>query len=215
MTKTDKSKTKEKTPEEAAVMNLGLEAYLNIAGQNNIRQNRGKYGELASDSAERIDFSENEQFQQTRKEIEKTERAIREQTGYAGPYSGASNDRILFGMYQTTRNSLAIVKIGDLEKILKDNGAKLDFEVPKKLKELSREKIIENAKEKGMIDKDGNLNIEKLEESHRDALIMQQLLGHAYDILGAKKIMDKIDFYAEINAQGKAIAEKYASKKGD
>lgn len=217
MPEKDKSKTDEekKSPEQVATINLGLESYLNVAGQNKVRKHKGRYGELVSDSAEKLKFSGSKEFQQTREQIEKQEQAIRDQTGYAGPYSGASNDSIVFGMYQTTRHSLAIVKMGDLEKILKDNGAKLDFEVPEKLRELSKEKIIEKAKEKGMVDRDGRIDIGKLEETYKDAFIMQQLLGEAYDILGAKKIVEGIDFYADINAQGKAIAEKYSTKKGE
>ena len=208
----EKQNKKEISPEELAVRNLGLESYLGVAGQNYIRQNRGLYGELVSNAAENIDILESKEAQEIRKQIEEQEKAVREQTGYVGPYDGARNSDILFGIYRITRESLALVKLGDLEKILKEKGAKLDFDVPEKLKNLSQNDLVEKAQEKG-VGSDGKIDISTLDETYQDAFVMQKVLGQAYDLLGAQKIMQGVDFYAGVNAQGKAIAKKYAPKK--
>jgi len=201
----------EKTPEKIAIDNLATEAYLKVAGLNEIRKKRAFYGDAFYNAAEDIAGSilESDEAQEIRKRIREQEESLRKQIGYAGPTYGPADDRVSFEMYKTTRNSLNLAKFGDLEKLVRNNGAILKDEVPEKLKNLSYMEIMAKAEETGVLSKDGKLDLKKLDEESQYALAVHEALSQAYDTSAARKIGEKVDFYSEPNALLSQIAEKY------
>jgi len=204
------------TDEQIAVRTLSLESYLGAAGLNEIRKKRAFYGDAFYDAAESISdpILESNEAQEVRKRIREQEEAQRKQMGYAGPTYGPSEDKVEFEMYSTTRTSLGIAKLGDLEKLVKDNGATLKDEVPEELKNLSYMEIITKAKETGALSEDGKLDLSKLDKKYQDALDAHKALIRAYDISAARKIGEKIDFYSEPNALLSQVANEYKPKNG-
>jgi len=194
-------------PYELAVKNLEANTFLLSAGINAIRSQRGTFGDLAYDKAENADSDLllSNEANEIRKQLREQGKSLREKLGYAGPYSGPTDSDISFQMYIIGRESLQAVKIGDLEKILKEKGAQIEFEVPEKLRNFSKKDILEKAQE-------AKIEPENLSEEYKDALKMQEILTQAYNVLGAQKIMEKINFYGGINQIGAEIAKKYTPK---
>ncbi len=199
----DNDNTQEKSPEEFALQTLGLESYLNASGQNHIRGNRGKFGELVSNSAEKLDILGSEEAQKIKKELEGNEKEYRDKLGYNGQYSGINNEQIGFKMYEITRESLSKVKLGNLEKFLKDKGAKINTKISEEFKSTSQNEILEKIK--------NGAN----PEDYRDFMQTYQALTEIYDTVGAKKIIEKVDFYEEPNKILEYLEAKHSKEKSD
>src|SRR4030042_3886239 len=129
------------------------------------------------------------------------------QIGVAGEPAYPSNYDVSLKLMKEANEVMAVAKLSELEKIAKETGAKLSFEVPAELKDFSTVELIK----KEYNPKTGEVDIKKLDEKEKDALGFYQTLSEAYMRACALKA-SKANYFADLNAQGKQIADKYGKE---
>lgn len=215
---TDETKTLEKylnTQKELANDNLSKDTFFYSLGINHIRANRSEFGDaLYRKSKSKIaDILATPEGAEQRKNMSNDLSAkAREEYGYAEDIE-VTDSQVAYGLYQTAMVGLEGAKLGDLEKLAKDKGAKMDFEVPEALKNYS-------LLEMQYLGVDPNTPVEEANKA-RNQLTDNQvasktnvekfytLIKETMNACGASNLMKEIDFYAGINAAGKKLVEDY------
>lgn len=202
-----------KSDSEVAYENLKQDSFRESLGLNILRSNRGDFGDLLYNAGEQRSYGilSSKEAQQTREAILGGRRTEAQENGYAGQMD-VSNSDIAYQMYLTGKVSLQRAKIGDLEKLALENGAKLEAKVPEKFKDMSQAQIIEEAKKDPTKLKDGKLDLSKLSEDEQVALKLSDDLSKAYETSAAMGFMRYVNLYGDVNKTLKAVAEKYAEK---
>ena len=144
-----------------------------------------------------------EEFNKIRQDGYQAKMAEMAKYGVYGEASMPSNGDISLGVYKQIEAVQQEATLGELEKYCLSAGAKLDFNVPKELSKMKAGSLIQKAMtEKGF-------NINKLSNAEKDALGMYTVLKESFT---RACVLGVADFYLELNAQGKEIAEKYTKK---
>lgn len=207
---------KEQTPEKieadrVKIVKATLENKLlqGTLGSNLVKSDSFMYGQLGKQGGdqtyENIIF--NEEFTKQKQTLYKEKKAAMQQNGVYGEPSISDSDVSMLIMKQL-REVMGKATIGELEKYAKSAGANLSFKSPDELKGLSYEKAIESAMKKGALSRNGKLDENKLTETEKDTIMLHQTYSQAYERACALDASQQ-GYFAEINAQGSAIAEKY------
>jgi hypothetical protein len=104
---------------------------------------------------------------------------------------------------QQINEVLQIARIGELEKAVAATGSKLNFQIPDELKDYLPAELIQKA-----LNESGEFDVNKLDEKEQDALGMYHTLADYYKRACALNAT-KTNYFADLDTQGKKIADKY------
>ncbi len=180
-------------------------------GGNEVKANPYLYGQLGLSGGEQtyVDAMGGENANKVRADLYKEKQVERQQLGIAEEAPYATNYDVVAKLKKQLGEVQMIAKISELEEYAKSAGANLDFEVPEDLKNYSQEELYKKA-----INKEGKIDIKKLDDKERDALQMQQVLTQSYErAIGLRAA--QTNYFADLSSAGKQIANKYNKGKSD
>lgn len=212
MSKTQTPEEKEKARTEIVESTLVNKLFQNVMGSNSVKSQPFVYGELSQQGGEENynNVISHEEFTKKRQELYAQKKAEMQQANIAGEPT-IVDPEVSLAIVKQLKESMGIAKIGELETYVNNLGAGLDFKVPEELKELSYANVLEAAMKSNAISPEGALDTSKLSDTQKDAIAMYQLFSQAYERACALSV-SKSGSFADINAQGSAIADKYKPK---
>src|SRR4030042_7171923 len=199
--------------EEARALNvkntLESKLFQGVLGSNSVLTNQSLYGALGVNSAQSTydDSMSSKEIKEIRdKDYQERAKEYRAR-GVFGEPAYPSNGDVSNKIIRQIDEIMAVAKLGELEKIAKDAGAKLTFEVPEDLKNYSEFELIQKAYNQ----ETGKLDLKVLSDKEQIASGFYQTLVKEYQRACVFKTIHK-NFFTDLNAEGEALVEAYNNK---
>ena len=210
MEKDNKAKENAQEREKQRALNvkktLENRLFQDVLGSNQVLSNPFMFGELGMQGANGS-YSEataGEAFNQERQSVYSGMKSQYQQMGIYGEPAMPSNADISARLVQQVKEVSAIATLGELEKYSKEIGAKIDFEIPEKLKNASYMDIMIAMKEEGR---------DKPKDDYEAAVLgMHQTLTGFYERACSVNSIQS-SYFTDLNQMGSQISEMYAPKK--
>ncbi len=180
-----------------------------VVGGNAVQQNPYMLGQLGLQSGKQtyLEAKLSDGFNEKRREVQAAEIMEQQRLGIAE--NPTISDYHVVKAYMNQLNEIqALATLEELEYHAKEVNAKLDYEVPEDLKKISEYGMMMEAKEKGLIDEAGRVNIAKLGDKYILAMEFKQNLTQAYERACAVNSAQG-NYFADISQEGKKLVEAY------
>ena len=176
-----------------------------VFGGNEVKSNPYFYGQagLSGGDATYTNALNSKEVKETREALYKAKQKEKADLGISEEAPYPTNYELVSVLMKQLQEVQAMARVGELEKYAKAVGAKMDFEVPEALKGYSQAELLPK-----VINGEGKFDLGKLDEEEKAAFAMHQTLVQSYERgLGLKAA--GANYFADINAQGKQIADEY------
>ena len=178
-------------------------------GSNLVKKDPWKYGQIGFQGAESV-YNKSMSTEAAQKEKNKLYQTKKQEGDSLGVYGepNITNYDLSVKLAKQLEEVLGMARVSELEKHAKSVGAKLEFEIPKELKDYNQMDLVLKATNKGKEE----FNVEYLNKSEKVAFGIHQILSEAYKSALAKNA-SQTDYFADINAQANEILNQYGEQK--